>query len=205
MRNELVDELPLLHTSRLQLFIAGPQDAPRCARFNAENAQFLAPWEPVVPSTSADVDALRAYRERAVAEAAGGSAFSFAIVGASPQPDAPILGWLNFSNVIRGVFESCTMGYKLDRRMQGFGYMTEAATAGIEFVFETLRLHRIMAAYMPHNQRSAALLRRLGFTIEGVARDYLYIAGDWRDHVLTSLVNPQPSPPAIARQPAPRA
>ena len=200
MRYDVVAELPVLTTSRLTLQIAGPNDAERCARFNLENAEFLAPWAPIVASTSGDVDALHAYRDRAVNEARGGTSFSFAIFPASPQPGNPILGWLNLTNIIHGVFEACNMGYKLDRRMQGQGYMTEAATAGIEFAFDVLDLHRIMAAYMPHNQRSAALLRRLGFTIEGVAREYLYIAGDWRDHVLTSLVNPQRVIPGAVRQ-----
>jgi len=184
------ESLPVLHTPRLTLEIAGPERADQCARFNRENAEFLAPWEPVVPSNSADATVLRVLRERAVADARTGTAFSFALLPASPTADSPIWGWINFTNVIHGVFEACTMGYKLDRRMQGQGYMSEAVRAGIDFAFETLALHRIMAAYMPHNQRSAALLRRLGFTIEGVARDYLFIAGDWRDHVLTSLVNP---------------
>jgi ribosomal-protein-alanine N-acetyltransferase len=198
MQYEVVDELPVLKTGRLTLQIAGPGYAERCARFNDENAEFLAPWEPTVASNSSDVAALRAYRAQAVEQARAGRAFSFALLPASPQADSPILGWLNFSNVVRGVFEACNMGYKLDRRMQGQGYMTEAATSAIEFAFDVLNLHRIMAAYMPHNQRSAALLRRLGFAIEGVARDYLYIAGEWRDHVLTSLVNPRAVPPPAA-------
>lgn len=190
MQYEVVGELPVLKTSRLTLRIAGPDDAERCARFNTENAEFLAPWEPMVSSTSGDVEGLRMYRQRSVDEARAGRSFSFAIFPASPQPDSPILGFITLSNVIHGVFEACHLGYKLDRRMQGQGYMTEAATGAIEFAFDALNLHRIMAAYMPHNQRSAALLRRLGFTVEGVARDYLYIAGEWRDHVLTSLINP---------------
>ena len=200
MQYRVVGELPVLQTSRLTLHIAGPDDAERCARFNKENAEFLAPWEPVVVSTSGDVEGLRAYRERAVTQARDGTAFSFAIFPASPQADSPILGWINLTNVIHGVFEACNMGYKLDRRMQGQGYMSEAASAAIEFGFDVLNLHRIMAAYMPHNQRSAALLRRLGFSIEGVARDYLYIAGDWRDHVLTSLINPDAIVPGAGRQ-----
>jgi hypothetical protein len=51
--------------------------------------------------------------------------------------------------------------------------------------------HKIMANYMPSNNRSAAVLRRCGFTVEGLARDYLRINGEWRDHVLTSRINPQ--------------
>jgi ribosomal-protein-alanine N-acetyltransferase len=185
--------LPVLHTARLRLTIAGPDDAQACARFNRENAAFLAPWEPRTASIADDVKALREVRRRAVAAARAGSSFSFGLQPAGAPEPAPILGWLNFTNVVRGVFQACTMGYNLDRRLEGHGYMSEAARAGIEFAFGQLRLHRIMAAYMPHNQRSAALLRRLGFTVEGTAKSYLFIGGQWRDHVLTSLINPEPT------------
>jgi ribosomal-protein-alanine N-acetyltransferase len=33
-------------------------------------------------------------------------------------------------------------------------------------------------------------LQRLGFRVEGLARNYLYINGAWRDHVLTALTYP---------------
>lgn len=33
------------------------------------------------------------------------------------------------------------------------------------------------------------LLKRLGFVVEGYARDYLMINGLWQDHILTSLVD----------------
>jgi ribosomal-protein-alanine N-acetyltransferase len=88
------------------------------------------------------------------------------------------------------------MGYALAATAQGKGYMTEAGRAGIDFIFSQVRLHRIMANYMPNNVRSAAVLKRLGFTIEGTARAYLYLAGKWQDHVLTSLTNPEPVVPA---------
>ena len=42
--------------------------------------------------------------------------------------------------------------------------------------------------YQPNNERSGRLLRSLGFTVEGYARDYLYIDGAWRDHVLTAKI-----------------
>jgi len=68
--------------------------------------------------------------------------------------------------------------------------MSEALRAGDGFAFEELRLHRIMANYRPENERSARLLERLGFVREGIARDYLFVDGAWRDHVLTSLTHP---------------
>jgi ribosomal-protein-alanine N-acetyltransferase len=56
-------------------------------------------------------------------------------------------------------------------------------------MFDTQNLHRIMANYIPGNERSARLLERLGFEREGYAKAYLNIAGRWQDHVMTALVN----------------
>ena len=56
-------------------------------------------------------------------------------------------------------------------------------------------MHRVMASYIPVNERSGRLLKKLGFIVEGYARDYIYINGSWRDHILTSLVNPRATLP----------
>ena len=42
----------------------------------------------------------------------------------------------------------------------------------------------------PENGRSLAVLARLGFADEGLARHYLYIDGAWRDHRLLAITNP---------------
>ena len=109
-----------------------------------------------------------------------------------------IVGSCNFTNVIAGAFQACTLGYSMDARAQGSGRMYEALSATIPHVMQALELHRVMANYQPTNARSGALLRRLGFRIEGYARDYLFVDGAWRDHVLTSFVRenaPPPKPP----------
>jgi len=68
--------------------------------------------------------------------------------------------------------------------------MREGLEAALTYVFQELGVHRVMAAYMPHNERSARLLRSLGFEAEGYAREYLHLDGAWRDHVLTSRLRP---------------
>lgn len=81
------------------------------------------------------------------------------------------------------------MGYSLAESKQGKGYMTEGLKAATKYLFQELNFHRVMANYMPHNRRSGNVLKRLGFVIEGYARDYLLINGQWEDHIMTSLTN----------------
>ena len=69
---------------------------------------------------------------------------------------------------------------------------TGRLAAALPWVFAHLALHRVRAGYEPVNERSGRLLRRLGFVVEGYARDYIYTGGAWRDQILTSLVNPAP-------------
>ena len=107
------------------------------------------------------------------------------------SPRAPILGTCNYTNIVRGPLLACHLGYQIARAAEGRGFMTEALHASNAFAFDSLRLHRIMANYRPENGRSARLLDRLGFVREGIARDYLFIDGAWRDHVLTALTNPR--------------
>ena len=104
--------------------------------------------------------------------------------------NAPILGTCNYTNIVRGAFHACHLGYQVARDQEGRGLMAEALRATNEFMFGAMRLHRIMANFRPENERSRRLLERLGFVEEGFARGYLFIDGAWRDHVLTALTHP---------------
>lgn len=101
-----------------------------------------------------------------------------------------MLGTISFSNLTRFPFYACHVGYSLAENAQGRYIMTRALTLACQYLFEQQNMHRIMAAYMPHNTRSAAVLERLGFVRECLAKDYLLIDGQWQDHILTSLINP---------------
>jgi len=100
-----------------------------------------------------------------------------------------IIGVINVTNITRGAFHACNIGYNLASTQTGNGYMTEALKVVIDYLFQKLNIHRIQANYLPHNQKSAKLLKSLGFRIEGYAYDYLMINGKWEDHILSSLVN----------------
>jgi [ribosomal protein S5]-alanine N-acetyltransferase len=105
------------------------------------------------------------------------------------KEDKQLIGYVNFSNFIRGSFQCCTLGYGLAQDVQGNGLMTEALSAAIPFAFNTLNFHRIEANYHPANEKSAAILKKLGFKEEGRAQEYLRIRGSWEPHIRTSLTN----------------
>jgi ribosomal-protein-alanine N-acetyltransferase len=116
--------------------------------------------------------------------------FKRAAGAGGPGPEGPVIGTVNLTQIARGPVQSCNLGYGLDEREQGQGLMVEALRAVIPHAFDGLNLHRIQASYMPENARSARVLEKLGFVVEGRARDYIRINGVWRDHVLTGLINP---------------
>lgn len=96
---------------------------------------------------------------------------------------------IQISNIVRGVFQAAHIGYKIDSLHEGRGLMREALDSVIHHLFYNLNLHRLMANYQPVNERSGYLLKRLGFKAEGFAEKYLYLDGEWKDHILTSLTN----------------
>jgi ribosomal-protein-alanine N-acetyltransferase len=93
-----------------------------------------------------------------------------------------ILGNLNINDIVRGAFQSCTMGYWITRDHAGQGLMTEAVGLALQVAFERLDLHRVEANMMPRNTPSRNLARASGLRYEGRARRYLQIAGTWEDH-----------------------
>lgn len=184
----MADELPRLETERLLLEVPRPNDAAALAAYCLENREHLAPWEPA--RDEAYFTAAHWTRELVGVESAvrRGQALAF-VLRLRSEPERRIQGRCALTNIVRGPFQAAHLGFSLDRRAQGQGLMAEALVATIGHAFEAMGLHRIMAAYVPANERSARVLRRLGFETEGYARAYLLLPGAWRDHVLTALVN----------------
>ena len=187
-------EVPVIETKRLLLTLPGVEAAPRLLAYVKENEEHFAPSSPPIPSGYYTESYWRERLVSARAEFKRGQSLRLYFFERK-RPSGRVLGDCSFSNIIRGPFQACFLGYKLDARAVGQGLMYEALQAAIAYVFDELKLHRIMANYLPANERSGRLLRRLGFVVEGYSRDYLFIAGAWRDHILTALHNPNQAPP----------
>lgn len=180
-------ELPLIQTNRLLLRVAIPQDIPQILTYFTVNKDYLTPFSPSWVDGFFTAEYWQVQIEQYHLELIHNCALRLFIYPQT-QPQK-IIGVVNFSNFVHGAASFCNVGYSLAAAEQGHGYMTEALKGGIEYVFQKLNCHRIMANYMPHNRRSGNVLKRLGFVIEGYARDYLLINGQWEDHILTSLTN----------------
>lgn len=177
-----------IETPRLVLVVPDRKDAPRMLAYATQNRAHLEPWEPLRPASYYTLEHWRDDLAGAPAEYEEGLSMRLILLSRGDE-EGPVLGSANFRNFCRGVFQSCTLGYGLAAAAQGRGLMEEALRAAIGHAFGALNLHRVCAAYMPRNERSARLLARLGFEREGLAKAYLRIAGRWEDHVLTSKLN----------------
>ena len=80
------------------------------------------------------------------------------------------------------------IGFALGRAAWGQGLMREALTALFDFAFGPLRLHRLEADVDPRNERSLAVLERLGFRREGLLRERHIVAGEIQDSVMLGLL-----------------
>ncbi len=100
-----------------------------------------------------------------------------------------LIGVINFHSMSFKPIYDCLLGYALEEKEQGKGIIHDCLSASIPVVFDRYKMHRITAAYMPRNERSARVLRKLGFEVEGFCRDYLMIDGKWEDHIIVGLVN----------------
>lgn len=67
---------------------------------------------------------------------------------------------------------SFELGWYLEQSLQKQGFATEAAKASINFIFNTLRAHKIIVITRDDNLRSAKLAERLGFKKEAHLREH---------------------------------
>jgi len=166
------------------------EDFEAWARLRHESRAFLAPWEPAWPPDDLTRDAFRQRLRRYGEEIRKDSAYPFLIFAGD---DGPLLGGLTLGQVRRGVALAGTLGYWIGAPYSRRGHMAGAVRATLDFAFGPLGLRRIEAACLPENLASISLLDAAGFRREGLAREYLCIAGGWRDHLLfATLRSDQP-------------
>jgi ribosomal-protein-alanine N-acetyltransferase len=160
-------------------------DAAALATLLAENRAFLAPWEPVRPDDYFTVPGQRAVVGEALELHAQGRALPHVIL----DGDGNVVGRITLNGIVRGAFQSCSVGYWVGEKHNGKGYAGAALRHVTTLAFHPLGLHRIQAETLVHNVASQKVLERNGFVRYGLAPSYLNIAGRWQDHIMFQVVH----------------
>jgi ribosomal-protein-alanine N-acetyltransferase len=163
----------------------GPVSAQDIAPYRLaveQSRRRLSRWNPVDPEDLGRALAVQSRDRR-----------TFIVHALRPEGDHDIVGKINVTDVVRGRFESATMGYDAYDPYAGRGLFAEGLRLVVNLAFaqETvggMGLHRVAAAVQPGNLRSAGLLRSLGFQSEGFSPRMLWLPGadgnhGWQDHV----------------------
>jgi [ribosomal protein S5]-alanine N-acetyltransferase len=181
------DKSPVIASGqRVELRHPQRADFNEWAKLRADSAEFLKPWEPSWTSDELSKTAFKARLRRADIELENGTGQVFFIFD---QSSGTLVGGISLGNIRYGMARSGQIGYWMGEAYAGKGYMQDAVKALISFGFDRLNLHRLEAACIPSNERSVGVLRKTGFTQEGLLKSYLKINGKWQDHLLFAIIS----------------
>ncbi|MHB1329922.1 MAG: GNAT family N-acetyltransferase, partial [Gemmatimonadales bacterium] len=152
---------PVVETERLLLRSWRPEDAPRLKAAIDANLDHLRAWMPWAMHEPSPLEVLSARLARFERDFAAGLDATY---GLFARDDGRILGSTGFHLRIPAGVE---IGYWLDHREQGKGFVTEASAALTTEAFRHPEVTRVQIRCDPRNQRSAAVPQRLGYRLIG--------------------------------------
>ncbi|WP_324650212.1 GNAT family protein [Georgenia sp. H159] len=160
------------------------EDARELAELLSRNRDYFRTGEPHRPEDYYTAEGQRALVGVALQARDAGSGTTFVI-----ESGGVLVGRIALSSIVRGAFQSGSVGYVVDRAAAGRGVATAALRQVVDVAFVDLDLHRLQADTLPENVASQRVLHKCGFVRIGRAPHYLRIDGRWRTHDLFQLVN----------------
>jgi ribosomal-protein-serine acetyltransferase len=159
-----------------------PGDGRELQALIEANRAHLAEWLPwAAGQTRDDTERFIAWSREQLRNASGCQA---AIV------DRGVIVGVIGSHGIDRQHSSTRLGYWLAADAQGRGTMTQAVRAMLDEALDAWGLHRVEIRATVENERSRALIARVGFTFEGVAREAFRLGGAFRDDAVYSMLAP---------------
>ncbi|MET1019445.1 MAG: GNAT family N-acetyltransferase [Microterricola sp.] len=162
-----------------QIRLLRVDDATALADAYWRNRVHLAPWEPTRADDYFTPAGQQAVIYSQLNQHASGTAHPLVVT-----LGAAIIARVNLSGIVRGAFQSTSLGYWVDAAHTGRGIATAAVRHAVAVAGDELGLHRVEAGTLLHNAASQRVLLNAGFEQFGLAPRYLKIAGEWQDHLL---------------------
>lgn len=163
------------------------EDAAERLRLQEENKTFFERFSMGRPTDYYTLEGQQKQIQRLIENKKDDQEYHFGIY---TKEERKLIGTINLFQVMRGPLQSAFIGYFLDQEYNGKGYTTEAVQLLVPYAFRELMLHRIEAGVMPHNIGSIRVLMKSGFHKEGLARKNVKINGQWEDHQVLAIINP---------------
>jgi ribosomal-protein-serine acetyltransferase len=176
-----------LETERLLLIPIDTSDGPEIWHAVNTSRAFLQRWLPWVQFHT-DPAASTRFAEACAVDWDQGRALRFVIRERAHRTLAGLVGLESCVHLHR----SCELGYWLRREATGRGIMTEASRVALDFAFQHMCAHRVRVAAATDNHASLAVIGRLGFRFEGIARQAEWCDGRWLDHSVFALLATDP-------------
>ena len=176
----------VVNTERLTLKILGSESAAIILDFYARNKDIFEKYEPVIGDDFYSLNHQKKILEFEHKNILKMSMIRYWIF----EKDNPnkVVGTVSYRNIVRPIYESCTIGYKMDRDFMNKGYCSEAIKATLPIIYDELGIHRFEALILPDNKPSIHMVEKLGFKFEGVLRDKIIIGGERLDHCMYSYL-----------------
>lgn len=169
-------------TERLDLRVLTKHNAEAVLQFYLRNRDIFEKYEPVIGDdfyTLAHQKKVLDFEYQSILKL---SMFRYWIFEKG-RPDR-VIGTVSYRNIVKPIYASCTVGYKMDRDYINKGYCSEALAASIPLLVTELGIHRFEALILPDNEPSKHMVEKLGFKYEGILRDKIIINGERLDHCM---------------------
>jgi RimJ/RimL family protein N-acetyltransferase len=176
-----VSATPTLRTARLLLGAFDVNDAAELQRL--AGAREIADTTVSIPHPY-ELDHALAWIGQQRREAVRGRATNLAI---RLLPEGPLIGCAGLRD-IDPEHRQAELGFWIGRERWGNGYAREAASAVIQFGFESLGLNRIYAHHMARNPAAGRVLLAAGLQREGLLRQRVRKWGIYEDVVLYAVI-----------------
>lgn len=174
----------IINGKRIYLKLLKPEDTEDLLNYYKSNREHLKAFEPARDESFYTLEVQKRSLIESYKQFLNGVSINLGI-----YKESKLIGKIQISNIIIGIFKNAFVGYSIDQYEQGKGYMKEALNMVLEYASNEVGLHRIEASTLVDNIASQKVLSGCGFKRIGISEKYLYINGEWRDHIIFYKLN----------------